>query len=136
MEAPVKCPHCGQCPSPEEKDTAWLIEMPAARWGAGYFWIGLVEYRTWGSVEEAVRFSRKDDAERVIASLHQQDERRYGYKQELKYEACEHQWPSSPQKPRDPNALKNRKQPCTCTGSCRGPEGLGEGWVCGLTLPQ
>lgn len=37
-------------------------------------------------------------------------------------------------RPRDPDALKKRRQPCTCTGSCRGAEGLGEGWVCGLTL--
>lgn len=25
------------------------------------------------------------------------------------------------------------KQICTCTGSCRGPDGLGEGWVCALS---
>jgi hypothetical protein len=24
------------------------------------------------------------------------------------------------------------KQVCTCTGSCRGKEGLGEGWICAL----
>lgn len=33
------------------------------------------------------------------------------------------------------SSISNRRQPCTCTGSCRGPEGLGEGWVCCLTLP-
>lgn len=32
-------------------------------------------------------------------------------------------------------ALRNRKLPCTCTGSCRGPQGLGVGWACCLTLP-
>jgi len=35
-------------------------------------------------------------------------------------------------KERDPDALKKRQQPCTCTGACRGPEGLGEGWVCAM----
>ena len=25
-----------------------------------------------------------------------------------------------------------KKQLCTCTGSCKGKEGLGEGWVCAL----
>lgn len=24
---------------------------------------------------------------------------------------------------------------CTCTGTCRGPDGLGEGWVCVLQKP-
>jgi hypothetical protein len=33
---------------------------------------------------------------------------------------------------RDPNALKNRRQECTCVGLCKGPEGLGEGWVCAM----
>jgi hypothetical protein len=32
-------------------------------------------------------------------------------------------------------ALMRREQPCTCTGSCRGPKGLGEGWICSLKLP-
>lgn len=88
-----------ELPSPEEKDTAWLIEMLAARWGTGYFWKGVHEYGSWGVIEEAVRFARKEDAERLIESLHAEDVRRYGYKQGLKYEACEHQWPPSPLAP-------------------------------------
>jgi len=77
------------------RTTAWLIENVAARWGTGYFWKGVHEFGSWGTVDEAVRFARKEDADRVIASLHADDKWRYGYRQKLKYEACEHEWPEA-----------------------------------------
>lgn len=67
-------------------ETAWLIEMPAARWGTGYFWIGPRKWSEWGQIEDAIRFSRKADADAVIALL---DHR-------IKYESCEHMWPVVP----------------------------------------
>lgn len=70
---------------------AWLIEAVDARWGTGYFWRGIAEYERWGTIDKAVRFSRKDDAQQVIDSL-QKHERRFGGTAG-KYEACEHVWP-------------------------------------------
>lgn len=75
---------------PEER--AWVIEMPSARWGTGFYWIGVAEYGEWGTIDKAVRFTRKVDAENVIASLHIKDKRAYGYTRDDKYEACEHIW--------------------------------------------
>lgn len=42
---------------------------------------------------------------------------------------------SLPPSPPSRRTLADREQPCTCTGSCRGPKGLGEGWICSLKLP-
>ncbi len=76
------------------RDTAWLVESVGGRWGTGYFLSGVGEYDTWGTIEVAVRFSRKEDAERVIASLVARDGRagRTISGNGPQYEACEHEW--------------------------------------------
>ncbi len=68
------------------EQTAWLIEMPAARWGTGYCWGGP---EVWTSIEHAIRFARKEDAEAVIETL-----KVYNRKcvLSIEYEACEHLW--------------------------------------------
>jgi len=71
-------------------EKAWLIESVNARWGTGYFWRGLNQFECWGTIDKAVRFARKQDAEAVIDSL-QKHERRYGGTAGV-YEACEHEW--------------------------------------------
>ncbi len=76
-----------------DADTAWLIEAVDARWGTGYFWRGIAKYEGGGTIDEAVRFSRKEDAERVIESLRKHDSRYGGTPN--KYEACEHMWPDA-----------------------------------------
>jgi hypothetical protein len=80
-----------------QEETAWLIESVGGRWGTGYFWKGVGEYETWGVLAEAVRFTRKEDAERVIASLHLKNKRQYGHRFKAEYEACEHIWTDTAQ---------------------------------------
>lgn len=70
-------------------ERSWLIEMPAARWGTGFYWTGVAEYKEWGTIDKAVRFSRKADADAVIASLKE----RSPYER-MELEACEHEWPA------------------------------------------
>ncbi len=72
--------------TPEQEQIAWLIEMPAARWGTGYCWGGP---EVWTSIEHAIRFARKEDAEAIIETL-----KVYNRKGALsiEYEACEHLW--------------------------------------------
>jgi hypothetical protein len=69
-------------PNPIVSDEiGWLIEMPAGRWGTGFYWRGPHASWSWGTVDEAIRFARKVDAERVIEML-----------DESPLEACEHIW--------------------------------------------
>lgn len=77
---------------PVEQESAWLIEMPEARWGTGYLWCGLPsDMHEWGALDEAVRFSREEDAERIIAAL----ERNAPRYRTFKLQACEHMWPAA-----------------------------------------
>lgn len=73
-------------------ESAWLVESVEGRWGTGFYWAGVAEYGEWGTIDKAVRFKRKEDAERVIASLLNRDGK---YMRQMKYEACEHEWPPS-----------------------------------------
>lgn len=92
-------PDCGRCGGDgtyerhryvHGEERAWLIEAPDARWGTGYFWVGVAEYDEWGTIDRTVRFARKEDAERVINSMHKRDQQKYG--RSMSYEACEHIW--------------------------------------------
>lgn len=92
--------------SASERTAAWLIEMPAARWGTGYCWKGVGDFNEWGSIEEAVRFARKEDADRVISSLTAEGKRRNGSRHDLKLEACEHFWENATNSPSDSRSHK------------------------------
>jgi hypothetical protein len=90
---------------PEQGEVAWLIESPEGRWGRGYFWKGgeLHSYDSFGTIDTAIRLSRKEDAEAMIEQLQRGYRRWKGKSYPLKLEACEHEWVSAaPQeKPHD-----------------------------------
>lgn len=75
-----------------EEESAWLIESVGGRWGTGYFWRGVDDGSAWGTIERAVRFARKEDADQVIESMYLDDKRKYRGRYDEKYEACEHIW--------------------------------------------
>ena len=80
-------------------ETAWLIEMPSARWGTGFYWCSRrpIVGNHWGTIDEAIRFARKVDAERVIESLIADDRK---HRREIVYEACEHEWSKPSETPK------------------------------------
>lgn len=105
-------------PPAEQEETAWLIEHPEARWGCGFYWCG-DKYPTWGTIENAVRFSRKEDAEKVINSVDGM----------LGAEACEHQWlytrPTlQPAEQEELERLREEVATCDCTGMHRHMHGV------------
>lgn len=67
--------------------TAWLVEMLTGH-GHGNYWCPRNE-SNWTTIDHAVRFSRKEDAERVILMLREHD-RRSG--RLIEYAATEHEW--------------------------------------------
>ena len=95
-----------------QEETAWLIESVKGRWGTGYFWRGVGEFETWGTIEKAVRFARKEDAEQVIESLLLNHKHKYGHGLDVKYEACKHVWlgGAAPLSPRAANVTTTREQ--------------------------
>jgi hypothetical protein len=68
-------------------ESAWLIEMECTP-GPNNYWTGPQRRRQWGSHESAVRFSRKEDAERVIAGITVDPT----WPQSVKIKATEHMW--------------------------------------------
>ena len=68
-------------------EKAWLIEMPAARWGTGFYWTNEYTWSQWGTIDKAIRFARKIDADRIIAAINREEY------EKLVLEACEHEWP-------------------------------------------
>ena len=67
--------------------TSWLVEMLTG-YGYGNYWCPR-NGSNWTTVNNAVRFSRKEDAERVILMLREHD-RRSG--RLINYVATEHEW--------------------------------------------
>lgn len=70
----------------EPEESAWLIEWEIG-WGTGNYWCGFDRNsnRNWGGIQDAIRFSRKQDAEKIIRqlTLDNKDER---------IKATEHMW--------------------------------------------
>lgn len=74
------------------EEVVWLVEWKIG-WGTGNYWCGFDRNndRLWGSVNEAIRFSRKQDAEKIIFALGEWE--RLGIKRrEPPIVATEHIW--------------------------------------------